>query len=299
MSKKVVFGSHGAVVLEKNGNKITTVNYGALLNQFSFQGFEFIESHASPEALISGPTRAGCAVLMPFANRISGGKYSFNGKSYFLPINERGRDNAIHGLLTDKVWDVICLYGDEAPEESVGEQRKVIYGYDFPGIGGYPFLFHAEVEYALGDSGLHVGLSVTNTGNTPLPLSMGTHPYYKVDGRLKDWVIDFDSLGRFLTKDMIPTGEIVRENPSGKIGDRSFDGCYALNGDLRLYNKRGLLIKMTGFPYVQLYTPPSRTSIAIEPMTGIPDAFNNGIGLKKLAPGEKFQASYDVIPFEI
>ena len=91
----------------------------------------------------------------------------------------------------------------------------------------------------------------------------------------------------------------MRENPSGKIGDRSFDGCYALNGDLRLYNKRGLLIKMTGFPYVQLYAPPSRTSIAIEPMTGIPDAFNNGIGLKKLAPGEKFQASYDVIPFEI
>ena len=41
------------------------------------------------------------------------------------------------------------------------------------------------------------------------------------------------------------------------------------------------------FPYVQLFTPPSRKSLAIEPMTCNIDAFNNKEGLWYLEIGEK------------
>ena len=40
------------------------------------------------------------------------------------------------------------------------------------------------------------------------------------------------------------------------------------------------------YPYLQIYTPDHRKSIAIENLSGAPDAFNNGMGLKVLAPGE-------------
>ena len=40
------------------------------------------------------------------------------------------------------------------------------------------------------------------------------------------------------------------------------------------------------YPYLQIYTPEHRKSIAIENLSGAPDAFNNGMGLKVLQPGE-------------
>ncbi|MEZ9134254.1 aldose 1-epimerase, partial [Vibrio breoganii] len=40
------------------------------------------------------------------------------------------------------------------------------------------------------------------------------------------------------------------------------------------------------YPFVQLYTPTSEQSIAIEPMTCPADAFNNQIGLLTLSPNQ-------------
>jgi aldose 1-epimerase len=47
---------------------------------------------------------------------------------------------------------------------------------------------------------------------------------------------------------------------------------------------------------LQLYIPPSRRSIAIETLSGAPDAFNNGIGLILLDPGtsRQFSVTYEV-----
>lgn len=42
-----------------------------------------------------------------------------------------------------------------------------------------------------------------------------------------------------------------------------------------------------GYPYVKNYIPPTCNSIAIEPMTCIPDAFNNQTGLKILPSGSR------------
>jgi aldose 1-epimerase len=44
--------------------------------------------------------------------------------------------------------------------------------------------------------------------------------------------------------------------------------------------------------YLQLYTTSHDDAIAIETMTGVSDSFNNGIGLKKLNLGEKFNVKW-------
>ena len=54
---------------------------------------------------INNPTHSGMAILVPFANRIKGGEYEFNGKKYFLNKNSEG--NAIHGLVVNKRFEVI------------------------------------------------------------------------------------------------------------------------------------------------------------------------------------------------
>ncbi len=40
------------------------------------------------------------------------------------------------------------------------------------------------------------------------------------------------------------------------------------------------------YPYLQIYTPPHRQSIAIENLSAAPDSFNNQMGLTLLAAGD-------------
>ena len=44
--------------------------------------------------------------------------------------------------------------------------------------------------------------------------------------------------------------------------------------------------------FLQLYTPENRNAIAIEPMTGAADNFNNKIGLQTLQPNETYSMKW-------
>jgi aldose 1-epimerase len=50
------------------------------------------------------------------------------------------------------------------------------------------------------------------------------------------------------------------------------------------------------YPYLQIYIPSHRKTIAIENISGAPDAFNNGMGFITLEPGESalFKTSYKI-----
>ena len=47
------------------------------------------------------------AVLFPFANRIKDGAYTFEESSYQLDCNESERNNAIHGLVYNKNFELV------------------------------------------------------------------------------------------------------------------------------------------------------------------------------------------------
>ncbi|MFP3220272.1 MAG: hypothetical protein RXR41_03900 [Candidatus Marsarchaeota archaeon] len=302
------FGPFKAYTVTEGKGKLTAVERGAQLISFSWSDKEFIWAHRDASALVQAPFSAGSAVLIPFANRVKGGRFTFSGRVYSLPVNEPSRGNAIHGLLYDKPWQLICefrgndyLYfftGEEVRSAYPGRATGLILAHDFEGVEGYPFPFRAWVEYSITDHGLFVNLSVENRGRSEMPVTMGTHPYYVLGGDLKEWTLEFKSKGKLVTKDLIPTGEVVDAEVSGKLDERSFDDCYLLDGDVVLRNAVGLRIIAKGFPYLQVYTPPSRAAIAVEPMTGAPDAFNNGMGLAVLKPGSSLSASYEVVPFE-
>jgi len=294
MLTRKAFGDFEITTLSADKASISVVDYGANLNDFAFNGFQYIAGHSSAADLVAAPSRAGCAVLMPFANRIAGGLYAFEGKVYRLPHNDHGRPNALHGFLREVRWRLLAK--DPADQK---EEKALTYAYDFPGVEGYPFPFHAEVEYELLLDGLRASLSLKNSGITPMPVTMGTHPFFRVDGPLSDWNLSLKSKGKLVRdENLIPTGEIAQEDPSGKLDEKVYDDCFSFEGTITLSNHRGLTIEPHGFPYVQIYTHPDRQSIAIEPVTGAPNAFNNGIGLKVLKPGEELSAYYDVIPFQ-
>ncbi|MEM3925242.1 MAG: aldose 1-epimerase, partial [Metallosphaera sp.] len=59
-----------------------------------------------------------------------------------------------------------------------------------------------------------------------------------------------------------------------------------------------IAISKPGMDFVQIYTGVPG-ALAIEPMSGAPDAFNNGIGLIKLLPSQTKEFSFQVKVLQI
>src|SRR4051794_18505787 len=52
------------------------------------------------------PPKSSGAVLLPWPNRIAGGRYRFDGVDYQLPLSEPAKGNATHGLVRWARWSV-------------------------------------------------------------------------------------------------------------------------------------------------------------------------------------------------
>ena len=96
---------------------------------------------------------------------------------------------------------------------------------------------------------------------------------------------------------LIPTGKLITNTdfPEGRlIGNTKLDNGFLLKPGASPFcvlknpanNISIEFISAVNYPYLQLYTPDHRKSIAIENLSSAPDAFNNGRGLLILKPGE-------------
>jgi aldose 1-epimerase len=104
---------------------------------------------------------------------------------------------------------------------------------------------------------------------------------------------------------LLPTGKILDENEfeiKNKIENNHLDNCYlvdAIENTCILENDQYQLIvqPLMNYPYLQLYTPADRKSIAIENLSGIPNCFNNKMGLQLLKPHQNLvlKTSYQFI----
>jgi aldose 1-epimerase len=295
---------------ENNGTIISLLpGFGAALHAFSVRtpdgsAFNVIESYPDLNELkteigrsFKGPK------LSPFPCRIRDGKYQFQGKDYHFS-RLFGDGTAIHGLIFDEPFSIL--------EEATGDHSGTVvlehsYRKEDP---GYPFNYDCQVRYILhADSMLEVVTSVTNADQTVIPIADGWHPYFRLGGKTDEWRLQFHSEAILeFDKQLIPTGRLLQYNDfetPRPIGDTFLDNCFSLKPDLvsaacEIRNlKSGLTVSFfpdAGYPYLQIYTPPARTSIAIENLSGAPDCFNNKMGLTLLSPGHSqiFTARYKV-----
>ena len=244
---------------------------GAYLYSFSVNGKDIIL-----RGNLYKPTRGGMAILIPYANRVKGGEYEFDGIKYSLPKNKEG--NAIHGLVLDKVFNV-----KERKEDEV--TLEYLLSHD-----GYPTTLRCVVTYKVLDKGLSVTISVKNEGEKRAPLTVGAHPYFIV---ADDWrIITNSKVKQCVMKDHIPTGELVET----EIEHKEYDDCFLVEGEVQLISSySSILIRRENMPFLQIYTG-VKGALAIEPMSGAPDAYHNGLGLKIINPREEIAFSFS---FEI
>ena len=243
--------------------------------------------------------------LLPFPNRIKDGKYNFQGKDYQLNMNFPHESNAIHGL----IFDIPFKVTDKKAEEASCSLKLEYSSRPFP---GYPFHYLVKIVYTLREnSGFECKVKINNLLPHAMPVGHGWHPYFMADsGKVDDLFLQFPADAILeVDKTNIPTGKKQPYNSFNKlkkIGDTKLDSCFQLSRDkdraeIIIHNKENgfgyCIWQETGqfkYNFLQIYTPPDRKSVAIEPMTCAPDAFNNNNGLIILGPLEKMQTSFGI-----
>lgn len=234
--------------------------------------------------------------LSPFVCRINKGKYSFGKKEYVIKKFYHN-ENALHGELFDKAFTIT---GENINEEYASVIMIYSYQQQDP---GYPFFYDCQVEWKLSSNGWLTAITTcTNKDKGLIPLQDGWHPYFDLGVSVDELHLEFQSKEMVVFNDqLIPTGEMKeydKFNSIKKLGNTIFDNCFTLNLDTCqpmcvLKNKESgiqvSIIPSESYPYIQFYTPDDRMSIAIENISGAPDAFNNNMGFQTLEPGQSAQ----------
>jgi aldose 1-epimerase len=295
---------------ESNGTEVALLpGFGATLQAFRVNqpggvAFNVVDSYRDAAELNREMTRSFKGTkLSPFPCRIPDGKYEFDNKEYqFRQLFSDG--SAIHGLLYNKAFGIV----EESADETSGSlAMEYVYKND---DAGYPFEYSCRVQYILHtDSQLEVVTTVVNLDKTPIPIADGWHPYFQLGGKANDWVLQFHSTAILEFDDrLVPTGSLVFydvfKDPK-QLEDTFLDNCFTLKPEIvdavcSISNPaNGLRISFfpdPSYPYLQIYTPATRDSIAIENLSGAPDCFNNKMGLLILPPGHSqiFTVRYKV-----
>ena len=244
-------------------------------------------------------------LLYPFVNRLDGGRYQFNGHAYSFEVNEPSTETALHGFIFNRTPEIII---NHRSSDLVVVSLVFDHGKSF---AAYPFDGRLTVTYRLSDSeGLTVEFNVENTGEHAMPVALGWHPYFCLPGQLADWQLSLPKVKMVeINQRLLPTGELAQFegfNQLHSLGEIRLDNCFALtqkNGtqSTKLWSPEigaGLNIwQQAGesqLNYLQLCIPPTRDSIAIEPVSANIDALNNHQGLITLSPGETYRVSCGV-----
>jgi aldose 1-epimerase len=250
------------------------------------------------------PTRSGQPVLFPFPNRIQAGRFTFEGKTYQLPLNDSSKQNAIHGFTPRHPWRVLATGGDDQSAFVTGQFQL---SKDLPSACDlWPADFALTLTYRLFADALRVEAVIENPDTRVLPFGLGYHPYFCIPtapGAPADEFVLRDAANTLWeTENDIPTGQRVPVPPQfdfrlpRPIGAETLDNLFTglspayppsgglgVVATLRHLNAPGRLEVAISpeFRELVLFTPPHRKAIAIEPYTCATNAVNlelRGIG---------------------
>lgn len=237
--------------------------------------------------------------LIPFSNRIAGGRFSFAGKDYVIPCDERDPRHALHGNALYAPWEILKASQDHALLHLAYEPTR----HDTP---FFPFLYDAEQSYEITETSLRITLRLKNTDISAFPGGLGHHLYFS---RLAQTIIHFQAAAMWESDahnlPQTRTQKWRRPLADGMaLNNTAFDNCFEKwnsRADI-IYPEAGYRLSITASPlfgHAVLFTPPGKDYFAFEPVTHLNNAINRNepfvqTGLKILAPGETMEGWIDL-----
>jgi aldose 1-epimerase len=225
--------------------------------------------------------------LVPYVNRIRGGRFRFGDRVVTLQPNMAGDPSPLHGQGWLSSWQLVRCAAAEA---------ELVFRHE---PGEWPWAYEARQTIQLDDDGLLMRLACRNLSDEPMPCGLGFHPYFPcgpqtiLDTKVEDvWTVDAQVLpverqpasGRYSLKDRAICGQGLDNGYSG-WGGEAWIRDPALPGSVRMHSADA------GF--FQVYSPREGGYFAAEPVGHANAALNaaesewSGLGLRVLAAGEE------------
>ena len=287
------------VVLVAGELRLTVVTEGGGMRELSCGDWSVLDGYGVGEV----PLGAYGQVLIPWPNRLAGGRYEFEGHAYQVPLSEPAQSNALHGFARWMTWSVVERQADRARLRLLLHPRE-----------GYPFALSVDIDYAVNPTGVSVTTTARNVGRSNLPFANGFHPYLSVGTRsIEDCRLEIPAATWLPTDErQIPTGHASVEaslydfRAPRVIGPTRLDTGFTNlvrdpDGMARVKltspdgSRRVALLMDETYGYVMAYTGDTladkarrRRALGVEPMTAAPNAFQTGEGLCVLSPGQAF-----------
>lgn len=162
------------------------------------------------DARLTGTAYLGSTVGR-FANRLAGGAFELDGRTYAVPANEGA--HALHGGphgFDRRTWETVATTGSTVVMSLISPD----------GDQGFPGALSVQVTYTVLGRCVEVAYRATTTAATVVNLT--NHAYFNLDGDASDGIDDHTLIvdADFytpVTADLIPTGEVR------SVTDSAFD----------------------------------------------------------------------------
>lgn len=263
---------------------------GMVCSSWAVDGEELLGLRGGLEKYKRTGSTFGIPLLHPWANRLD--------RPIDSPLARQDPNGlAIHGILAASPhWEVL-----ERSDARVA--ARLDFGARPEYLEVFPYPHVIEVDVAIEPSAQTITTRVHATGDVAVPIAFGWHPYLRVPGVPRgEWELTLPLRERLvLDERSVPTGEVepVEYPDPLRLGDSAFDDGYAGVGDGTTFavsggGRRIEVEFVSGYPYAQVFAPPAEEVVCFEPMTAPTNALASGQGLREVAPGESFEATFTV-----
>jgi galactose mutarotase-like enzyme len=270
----------------------------------SHRGEELLGQRGGLATYVAERSTMGIPLLHPWANRVArrqfqvaGGGVDLRAHPELYSVGPKGLP--IHGLLAASGGWIVERH------EDTPEGPRLAGSFDFAAhedlMSVFPFPHRLRIEAGITDGTLTIATTLDATGNVPVPIAFGYHPYFRLPGLERSaWAIEIPVVERVvLDAGELPTGKVEKADvPSGPLGTRTFDDEFVAPAEPFVLEGGGRRIEVSfdgGYPYAQVYAPNDDDVIAFEPMTAPTNALVSGFDLKLLEPGESYTATFSIM----
>lgn len=169
---------------------------------------------------LDNPYLYGMPILYP-NNRISGGRFVFEGREYVFPINESATNCHIHGFLHETPFKVVKKAADYVVCEYRATKENPYWK--------FPHCFSIKILYLLSENGLVCDTEICNESGENMPNFLGFHTTFNVpfltDGNSED-VCVLAEVKDLVERNMqvyLPTGKIL---PNDEVTEKLCRGGF-------------------------------------------------------------------------
>ncbi len=247
---------------------------------------------------LDNPYLYGMPILYP-NNRISGGRFVFEGREYVFPVNEPATNCHIHGVLHETPFEIVDRGADYVVCEYKATKEKP--------YCTFPHEFSIKIMYRLSENGLTCDTEIDNESDENMPNLLGFHTTFNIpfltDGKSENIRV-LTEVKDLIERNMqvyLPTGKILHDDEitqklcQGTLPpfERKISRQYFKNdgGRVALKDvKRGISVVYEmdeKFGFRLIYNGEADEYICIEPQTCMANAPN--------APFEREYAGFDYI----